>query len=170
MGVTMSTLQIHVGDKFAATERRVMDGIARHDEGKEVVEHHLTFENWQTFARVMTPIGWSCCDTSIVPRHAACWRSRAHSAGITSGSMRTWRRWPPPACSIGTSQVCGPTTTPSGSPCDRAGSGGQLVTLRIGHRGGIVRSNGAGRPHGQHDRILQAPLRRRCREVGTSDV
>jgi predicted transcriptional regulator len=50
----MSTLQIHVGDKFAEPERRVMDAIARHDKGEEVVEHHLTFENWQTFARVMT--------------------------------------------------------------------------------------------------------------------
>jgi len=50
----MSTLQIHVGDSFADTERRVADALARHAAGAEVIEHHLTFENWQTFARVMT--------------------------------------------------------------------------------------------------------------------
>jgi predicted transcriptional regulator len=50
----MSILQIHVGGGFADTERRVLDAISRHENGEDVVEHHLTFENWQTFARVMT--------------------------------------------------------------------------------------------------------------------
>ena len=50
----MTTLQIHVGGSFADTERRVLDAIARHEAGEAVVENHLTFENWQTFARVMT--------------------------------------------------------------------------------------------------------------------
>jgi predicted transcriptional regulator len=50
----MSTLQIHVGGTFADTERRVLAAIARHDAGESVVEHHVTFENWQAFARVMT--------------------------------------------------------------------------------------------------------------------
>ena len=50
----MSTLQIHVGGVFAETEQRVSDALARHAEGKNVEEHHLTFENWQIFARVMT--------------------------------------------------------------------------------------------------------------------
>jgi len=50
----MSTLRVHVGGGFADTERRVMDAITRHDAAEDVSEHHLTFENWQTFARVMT--------------------------------------------------------------------------------------------------------------------
>jgi predicted transcriptional regulator len=50
----MSTLQIHVGGNFAETEQRVMDALVRHENGHEVVEHHLTFETWQTLARVMT--------------------------------------------------------------------------------------------------------------------
>jgi predicted transcriptional regulator len=50
----MTTLQIHVGGSFADTERRVLDAIARHEAGEDVVENHLTCENWQTFARVMT--------------------------------------------------------------------------------------------------------------------
>ena len=50
----MNTLQIHVGGGFADTERRAIDAISRHEAGEEVRENHLTFENWQTFARVMT--------------------------------------------------------------------------------------------------------------------
>jgi predicted transcriptional regulator len=50
----MSTLQIHVGGGFADTEARVLNAIARHEAGEDVAEYHLTFENWQTFARVMT--------------------------------------------------------------------------------------------------------------------
>ena len=50
----MNTLQIHVGGGFADTERRAMYAISRHEAGEVVHENHLTFENWQTFARVMT--------------------------------------------------------------------------------------------------------------------
>jgi len=50
----MSKLQIHVGGTFEDTERRVLDAIARHERGETVEEHHLNFENWQIFARVMT--------------------------------------------------------------------------------------------------------------------
>jgi predicted transcriptional regulator len=50
----MSTLQIHVGGDFADTEQRVLHAVSRHEKGEDVFEHHLTFENWQTFARVMT--------------------------------------------------------------------------------------------------------------------
>lgn len=50
----MITLQIHVGGSFADTERRVADALARREGGETVDEHHLTFENWQTFARIMT--------------------------------------------------------------------------------------------------------------------
>ena len=50
----MTTLQIHVGGSLADAERRVMEAITRHEAGETIVENHLTFENWQTFARVMT--------------------------------------------------------------------------------------------------------------------
>ena len=50
----MTTLEIHVGCVFADTERRVLDAIARHEAGEDVREHHLTFDNRQTCARVMT--------------------------------------------------------------------------------------------------------------------
>jgi predicted transcriptional regulator len=47
-------LQIHVGDSFEDTKRRALDAVARHQRGDTVEEHHLSFENWQAFARVMT--------------------------------------------------------------------------------------------------------------------
>ena len=50
----MSSLQIHVDGSFDDTERRVLDVVARHESGEAVTEHLLTFENWQTFARVVT--------------------------------------------------------------------------------------------------------------------
>jgi predicted transcriptional regulator len=50
----MTTLRIHVGGTFADTERRVLGAVARHEAGETIREHHLTFENWQVFARVMT--------------------------------------------------------------------------------------------------------------------
>ncbi len=50
----MTTLQVHVGGSFADTQRRVLAAVERHESGEEVAETHLTFENWQTFARAMT--------------------------------------------------------------------------------------------------------------------
>ena len=50
----MTTLQVHVGGSFGDTQRRVLTAVERHESGKDVTETHLTFENWQTFARVMT--------------------------------------------------------------------------------------------------------------------
>lgn len=50
----MSKLQIHIGDSFEDTKRPVLDAVTRHKRGADVEEHHLSFENWQTFARVMT--------------------------------------------------------------------------------------------------------------------
>jgi predicted transcriptional regulator len=50
----MSVLQIHVGEGFANTERRALDAVERFERGETVNEHHLTFENWRVFARVMT--------------------------------------------------------------------------------------------------------------------
>ena len=50
----MSTLQIHVGGSFVDTEQRVLNAVARHEAGEDVLDQLITFENWQTFARVMT--------------------------------------------------------------------------------------------------------------------
>jgi predicted transcriptional regulator len=50
----MTTLQVHVGGSFGDTQRRVLTAVERHESGEDVTETHLTFENWQTFARVMT--------------------------------------------------------------------------------------------------------------------
>jgi predicted transcriptional regulator len=50
----MTTLQIHGGGGFADTQQRVLAAVARHEAGENVADNHLTFENWQTFARVMT--------------------------------------------------------------------------------------------------------------------
>src|ERR1700730_14490186 len=50
----MSKLQIHVGSSFEDTKHRALDAVARYERGADVEEHHLSFENWQTFARVMT--------------------------------------------------------------------------------------------------------------------
>lgn len=50
----MSKLQIHVGGSFEDTKQRALDALRRHEHGVDVEEHHLSFENWQTFARVMT--------------------------------------------------------------------------------------------------------------------
>ncbi len=50
----MSVLQIHVGEGFADTEQRALNAVERFERGETIDEHHLTFENWQIFARVMT--------------------------------------------------------------------------------------------------------------------
>lgn len=47
-------LQIHVGDSLDDTKQRALDAIARYQHGDTVEEHHLSFENWQAFARIMT--------------------------------------------------------------------------------------------------------------------
>lgn len=49
-----STLTIHVGGSFEDTKRRALDAVARYERGESVEEHHLTFETWAAFARVMT--------------------------------------------------------------------------------------------------------------------
>ena len=50
----MSTLKVHVGGSFADARRRALDAVARHERGESVEEHHLTFETWAIFARVIT--------------------------------------------------------------------------------------------------------------------
>jgi predicted transcriptional regulator len=50
----VSTLKIHVGGSFEDTKRRTLDAVARFERGESVEEHHLTFETWATFTRMMT--------------------------------------------------------------------------------------------------------------------
>lgn len=51
----MSTLHINVGGSLAAGRARLLDAVARHEAGADVTEHHVTFDNWETFAKAMTP-------------------------------------------------------------------------------------------------------------------
>jgi len=51
----VSTLHINVGGSLAASRARLLDAVARHEAGADVAEHHVTFDNWETFAKAMTP-------------------------------------------------------------------------------------------------------------------
>jgi len=118
----MSTLQIHVGGTFADTEQRVLNAIARHEAGEDVPEQHLTFENWQTFARVMTANRLELLHhVSIRRPRAAFWRSRGRSAATTSASTKTWKPCWLRVCWIGTRQASRPGTTQSGLRCNLIG-------------------------------------------------
>lgn len=51
----MSKLEIHVGDGFAASRRRVLDAVGRAVQGDAVGQTHITFETWEALASVMSP-------------------------------------------------------------------------------------------------------------------
>ncbi len=51
----MSTLKIHVGDSLEAIGQRVEDAVRRDQNGEHVREHHLTFDSFETLAKVLTP-------------------------------------------------------------------------------------------------------------------
>jgi len=52
----MSTLHIHVGGSFADDTRRILAAAARAESGEAVApEAHLSFQDWNTFFRIMTP-------------------------------------------------------------------------------------------------------------------
>lgn len=51
----MSTLHINVGGSLAASRKRLLDAVSRREAGADVEEHHVTFDNWETFAKAMTP-------------------------------------------------------------------------------------------------------------------
>lgn len=49
-------LHIHVGGSFADDTRRILDVAARAEAGETVQpETHLSFQDWDTFFRVLTP-------------------------------------------------------------------------------------------------------------------
>lgn len=51
----MTKLDVHVGGSFADVKARVLDAVARAERGDVAGETHITFENWETLASVMTP-------------------------------------------------------------------------------------------------------------------
>ena len=52
----MSTLTIHIGGSFADDSRRILLAVERAESGERVEpESHVSFENWRTFFKVMTP-------------------------------------------------------------------------------------------------------------------
>lgn len=50
----MTKLSVHIGGTLDDSKRRLAAALARAESGEAVEEHHLTFENWATFARLMT--------------------------------------------------------------------------------------------------------------------
>lgn len=52
----MSSVRIHVGGTFVDTKRRVLEAVARVEQGQTPTgETHLTFESWAGLMAVMTP-------------------------------------------------------------------------------------------------------------------
>lgn len=51
----MSKLQIHVGEGYDRMTARLLDAVQRSEAGEDVRENHLTFENWETLVKVLTP-------------------------------------------------------------------------------------------------------------------
>lgn len=51
----MSKLKIHVGDSLEVIGERVKDAVRRDRRGERVREFHLTFDSFETLAKVLTP-------------------------------------------------------------------------------------------------------------------
>lgn len=51
----MSSLKIHVGDSMEQIGARVLDAVQRSEAGEDVSEEHLTFDSFETLARLLTP-------------------------------------------------------------------------------------------------------------------
>lgn len=52
----MSRLVIHIGGSFADDAQRVLAAVARAERGEWATpESHISFENWETFFRTLTP-------------------------------------------------------------------------------------------------------------------
>ena len=50
----MTKLEIHIGGTFADTKRRVLDAVARAENGPFEAEEHVTFQTWDALVSVMT--------------------------------------------------------------------------------------------------------------------
>jgi len=97
----VSKLKIHVGDSLETIDARVKDAVRRDRKGERVREHRLTFDAFETLAKVLTPRRLDCCVTcTSIPRPPfARWPRRW--GGTTGASMTMSRPWPAPACSSG---------------------------------------------------------------------
>lgn len=51
----MSGLRIHIGDSLETMGNRVLDAVRRFEAGEDVREDHLTFDSFETLARLLTP-------------------------------------------------------------------------------------------------------------------
>ncbi len=51
----MSTVNVHIGGRFADVKARVLDAARRAEAGEAVSERHLTFTDWNTLVKVLTP-------------------------------------------------------------------------------------------------------------------
>ena len=51
----MSSLSIHIGDTLEDMGARVLDAVRRSEAGEHVAEDHLTFDSFETLARLLTP-------------------------------------------------------------------------------------------------------------------
>jgi predicted transcriptional regulator len=51
----VSKLKIHVGDSLEAIGQRVKHAVRRDRSGERVREYHLTFDSFETLAKVLTP-------------------------------------------------------------------------------------------------------------------
>jgi predicted transcriptional regulator len=49
------SLDIHVDESAEAMARRFIDAWHRAERGEAVDEHHLSFESWESLAKVLTP-------------------------------------------------------------------------------------------------------------------
>lgn len=51
----MSKLKIHVGDSLEVVGERVKDAVRRDKRGERVREFHITFDSFETLAKMLTP-------------------------------------------------------------------------------------------------------------------
>jgi predicted transcriptional regulator len=51
----VSKLKIHIGDSLETIGERVKDAVRRDRKGERVREHHVTFDSFETLAKVLTP-------------------------------------------------------------------------------------------------------------------
>lgn len=51
----MSKLKIHVGDSLETIGERVKDAVRRDKKGERVRESHISFDSFETLAKVLTP-------------------------------------------------------------------------------------------------------------------
>jgi len=51
----VSKVKIHIGDSLEVVGERVKDAVRRDQKGERVREHHLTFDSFETLAKMLTP-------------------------------------------------------------------------------------------------------------------